>query len=258
MKIRNVIILGLISLISQLTYAQNARFTTQGIIEYEKKVNMYALLAERIKKNPDDSFGPKVVEEYKKNNPQFKLLKSTLTFGKDQTLYTPIAEQVMQNSWYNLPAAQQNNTIYTQTATGTSVAQKKIYEDTYLVKDSTRKINWKITSEIRNIAGYDCRRANALIMDSVYVVAFYTDEIPVSGGPESFSGLPGMILGVALPYEHITWFATSVLDQPVADDKLKAPIKGKPADQKKLIDILKEALKDWGNSAQDYLKAFIM
>ncbi|MDQ8053139.1 MAG: GLPGLI family protein [Pedobacter sp.] len=258
MKIKNIITLSLALLIAPAGFAQNARFTTQGVIEYEKKVNMYALLADQLKKNPDDSFGPKIVEDYKKNNPQFKLLKSTLTFGRDQTLFAPVAEQVMQNSWYNMPLAQQNNLIYTQTAAGTSVTQKKIFEETYLVKDSTRKINWKITSEIRNIAGYDCRRANALIMDSVYVVAFYTEEIPVSGGPESFSGLPGMILGVALPYEHVTWFATSVIDQPVGDDKLKAPIKGKITDQKKLMGTLKEALKEWGKSAQDFLKAFLI
>ena len=30
--------------------------------------------------------------------------------------------------------------------------------------------------------------------DTVYVVAFYTEDIPVSGGPEMFGGLPGMIL----------------------------------------------------------------
>jgi GLPGLI family protein len=256
MKIKNTIALILGVFLCQFAYAQNARFASQGLIEYEKKVNMYALIAAQIKKYPDDSFGPKVFEDYMKNNPQFKLLKSTLTFTKDQTLFTPIAETVAQNNWFNFPVAQQNNTIYTNTATKTSIAQKKIYEETYLVKDSVRKINWKITNEIRNIAGYDCRRANALIMDSVYVVAFYTDEIPVSGGPESFSGLPGMILGVALPYEHVTWFATSVLDQPMTEDKIKIPVKGKPTDNKKLSDILKEALKDWGKSAQEFLKAF--
>ena len=31
----------------------------------------------------------------------------------------------------------------------------------------------------------------------INVVAFYKDDIPVSGGPESFNGLPGMILQVA-------------------------------------------------------------
>lgn len=258
MKIKNRIAIVLALFICQFSYAQNIRFTTQGTIVFEKKVNMYALIAEQNKRYPNDSFGPKIFEDYKRNNPQFKTLKSSLTFSKDQTLFTPVAETVMQSGWYNFPASQQNNIIYTQTANNTVIAQKKIYEETYLLKDSTRKINWKITDEVRTIAGYDCRRANALIMDSIYVVAFYTDKIPVSGGPESFSGLPGMILGVALPYEHITWFATSVVDQPIADNKLSPPLKGKVTDQKKLTEILKEALKDWGKSAQEMLKVFTL
>ena len=31
----------------------------------------------------------------------------------------------------------------------------------------------------------------------INAVAFYADDIPVSGGPESFNGLSGMILQVA-------------------------------------------------------------
>jgi GLPGLI family protein len=258
MKIKKTLFLVLSAVFCQYAMAQNARFTTQGIIEYEKKVNMYALIANQMKLYQDDSFSAKVFEDYKKNNLQFKLLKSKLTFSKDQTLFSPEAETAVQNNWFDFPISEQNNIVYTNTSSRTSVAQKKIYEETYLVKDSTRKINWKITSEIRNIAGYDCRRANAIILDSVYVVAFYTDEISVSGGPEGFSGLPGMILGVALPNEHVTWFATSVMDQPVADDKIKIPIKGKPTDHKKLSDILKEALKDQDKSAKEYLKAFLL
>lgn len=47
-------------------------------------------------------------------------------------------------------------------------------------------------------------------MDTIYMVAFYTPEIKTSGGPESIYGLPGMILGLALPHEHITWFAKEI------------------------------------------------
>ncbi len=237
--------------------AQNARFTNQGTIQFEKRVNMYAIFKEQIKKYPDETYFVQFFEQYQKTNPQFKVLKSTLTFKNEQTFFKPIEETEASNSFFGNDArAQQNNIILTNTANSTSVAQKKVYEETYLVKDSTRKINWKITDEFRTIAGFDCRRANALIMDSVYVVAFYTDQIPVSGGPESFTGLPGMILGVALPYENTTWFATSILDQPVPVESIKAPTKGKPSTNAQLNKILMDALKDWGNSAQDALKAF--
>ncbi|WP_199136203.1 GLPGLI family protein [Pedobacter sp. ASV12] len=255
MKIKHILTIVILALTSRTLYAQNARFVTQGVIEYEKKVNMLALITERIKKSKDDTWGQKILEDYKKNKPQFKILKSSLTFLNGKTLFTPVAEEVMENSWFDFEQAKQNNVLYTNTLNGTSTVQKKIFEETYLVKDSTRKINWKLTDEIRNIAGYDCRRANAVIMDSIYVVAFYTDEIPVSGGPESFTGLPGMILGLALPKEHITWFATSVSDQPVTEAQLKEPTKGKPTDNKKLSIILKDALKDWGDYALDILRA---
>lgn len=259
MKIKNRIAIILALFICQVSYAQNKHFPTQGTIEYEKKVNMYALIKGLIKQYPKETWYTQIFDQYQKTNPQFKTLKSTLNFGKDQTLFTPIEPLAQQNNFLgDFPGVEQKNTIYTNTGTMTSTSQKIVYEETYLVKDSTRKINWKLTDEVRTIAGYDCRRANALIMDSVYVVAFYTDQIPVSGGPESFTGLPGMILGVALPYEHVTWFATKVTELNITDDKLKAPVKGKPINNTGLLSILKSALKDWGKNGRDALKGFML
>ncbi|MGY0037582.1 GLPGLI family protein [Pedobacter sp. NJ-S-72] len=150
------------------------------------------------------------------------------------------------------------NTTYTDLNTKQQTTQKKVFEETFLVKDSTRVINWKITDETREIAGFNCRRANALVMDSIYVVAFYTDQIPVSGGPESFSGLPGMILGLALPHENVTWFAKTVADRPVAPNKLTPPAKGKVTDNKGLKLTLTAALKNWGEYAKGMYKAFLL
>lgn len=237
--------------------SQNVRFVTQGTIEYEKRVNAYALIKEQIKIwGDDDTFYATAFESYQKNNPQFKTAKSKLVFSNETTAFIPEEEAIAStNSWFsNLVQFQQPNSTLNNLKTGLSTTQKKVYDETYMVSDSTRKINWKITDEYRNIAGYNCRRANALVMDSVYVVAFYTDEIAVSGGPESFSGLPGMILGLALPHEHVTWFATSVTDVPVTADKLKIPTKGKPVNNKQLYDILKSALKNWGKSAYQTFK----
>ena len=62
-------------------------------------------------------------------------------------------------------------------------------------------------------------------MDSVYVIAFYTDQITTTGGPESFNGLPGMILGVAIPRINTTWFATKLELVEVKPQDLIAPIK---------------------------------
>ncbi len=256
MKNLTYILSSFLLFISSVAAAQNARFIHQGVIEYEKRVNSYALIKQQLKNWGDGGFGENAFESYQKTNPQFKTAKSKLFFSNETTAFLPVEDLTAPtNSWFgSMIEMQQSNHILTNLKTGTSKTQKKVYDETYFITDTLRKINWKITDEFKNIAGYNCRRANALVMDSVYVVAFYSEEIAVSGGPESFTGLPGMILGLAIPHDHVTWFATSVTDQPVGEDKLKIPTKGKPVNNKQLYTVLKAALKDWGKSAYQTFK----
>lgn len=83
-------------------------------------------------------------------------------------------------------------------------------DDIYIITDSLLQITWRFTDEYRNIAGYECRRVNGATKDSLYVVAFYTDEIPLSAGPALINGLPGMILGLVIPEMHVQYWATKV------------------------------------------------
>ena len=256
---RTFVVTCLLLFVCPVLFGQYTRFPNSGLIEYEKTINMYAVIKKKIEIGKN-TFAAQAFESFKKNQPQFKKVKSTLTFAGNITLYTPLKSDapVSNNYLAEDPAADQNNIIYTDLNTLGSISQKSVFEETFLLKDSVRKINWKITEETREIAGYPCRRANAIIMDSIYVVAFYTDQIPVSGGPESFTGLPGMILGVALPREHITWFATLVKDSPVSATAITAPKKGKPTDYKGLVTTLQGAMKNWGDYAQGVLKAFLL
>lgn len=241
------------------TFAQNGHFVQNGVIEFEKKSNMYALISKKIK-GESESYYKLAFESYKKTNPPFKTSKSILSFSKNKSLYkwhenTEPANN--NNDWITDDAmANLKNVIATDLDTHTSITQKNVYDDLYLVKDSLRKIDWKITDETREIAGYECRRANAIIIDSVYVVAYYTIQIPFSGGPESFTGLPGTILGLALPHENMTWFATKVTEIPVPEKDLAPPVKGKPTDNKELNKTLLEALKNWGKGARRTLEAY--
>ncbi|MBV8390151.1 MAG: GLPGLI family protein, partial [Mucilaginibacter sp.] len=231
--------------LSSKIFAQHAHFTTSGTIEFERKTNMFAIIPKLFNKDNEAWYTP-LYDAYKKSQHQFKVSKSVLSFANNKTLFTPEEEDVTTGGGYfaNSPFATQNNTIYTDFDTKTGIFQKKVFGELFLVKDSTRKIKWKITDETREIAGYHCRRANAIMMDSIYVVAFYTADIPVSGGPESFNGLPGMILGVALPHENLSWFATKVTDMSLAPNTVAPPKKGKPLDGKGFKDKVQAAFKD--------------
>ena len=246
----------MLTLGSSLAFGQNAHFTTSGTIEFEKTVNMYALFRKDINKD-NESFLQPAYEAYIKNQPQFKKLKSTLTFEDNKTLFTPVEDDGNNNSfWGDDAMVKQNNTTFMDLLAGTFISQKQVFETTFLLKDSIRKIKWKITDETQEIAGYTCRRANALVLDSVYLVAFYTDQIPVSGGPEGFTGLPGMILGLAMPHENITWFATKVTESYPDAKAMAPPKKGKAVNYKQLLATLHDAMKDWGTYANASLKAF--
>ena len=251
---KNGIITFLILLIFNIStaFCQFSRFTKQGSITFEKTINMYTFLKPE---SSDDTFQQLYYDKFRSTNPQFVKLNSTLIFNENKSLFTPVWEENSKiKSGFSGITPAQINEVYTDYSTSNFTTLKKVFEEDFIVKDSVRKINWKITTEVRDIAGYNCRRANAIIMDSVYVIAFYTDEIPFSGGPESFTGLPGMILGVVLPREHLTWFATKVTDVPIPEKNFIIPNKGKPTN---LMDLKKKIL-DAGKYYEKGLKSFLL
>jgi GLPGLI family protein len=248
------VLLGLAGTVS----SQQPHFTRSGTIEYERRTNVYVMISKLINKDNEAYLVP-ALDAYKKSNPQFRILKSTLSFNNDKTLFTPIEADPPANALMAFaPLMNQNNTIYSDLDAQMSIGEKKVFDDLFLVKDSTRKIKWKITDETRDIAGYTCRRANGIMLDSVYVVAFFTGKIPVPGGPESFNGLPGMILGVALPHENVTWFATKVTDRTLPPNAINPPAKGKALDNKGYRETLINALKDRGEMAKEFIKGFLL
>jgi GLPGLI family protein len=252
---KHLYILSLILLFSLYNnvHAQNSLFLTHGRIEFEKKENMWA----KIDSMADDEDGWKAL--MKKTTPQFVTTYFDLRFNENKSLYRPGREDNIGNarSFYsNSPAS--DNIILSNFDNQQSLSAKNVYEEKFLVMDSLRQIKWKITNEVRTIAGFECRRANALIMDSIYVVAFYTDVIIAPGGPESFTGLPGMILGISIPHEHLSWFATKVYAEAVTEKDFMTPSKGKKVTNAALLTLLKDRLKDWGKWATKNIQAVML
>ncbi len=225
--------------------SQQTIFLSEGKIEFTRTINLYARMVEG---ENSDSWN----ELQKKTMPKFKTSFFDLYFSNNQWVYKPGRANPDNNRLWPQPA--EDNVVFGDYESGKGAAQKTIEGETFLIQDSLRHIKWKLTDENRVIAGFNCRRANAIIMDSIYVVAFYTDEITTPGGPESFSGLPGMILGVSLPHNHISWFASKVETVPVAKNILVAPVKGKKSDYKTFAGKLSSNVKDWGKYGRPLLE----
>lgn len=143
---------------------------------------------------------------------------------------------------------------YNDYQTGAFANYRYILGDNYLLAGELMKIDWKLTpNETREIAGFNCRKATGIIFDSVYVFAFYTDEITISGGPMGISGLPGMILGITIPRMFTSYIATKLQVAGVDVRQIIAPQKGKKKEFVAIRKDVEKVTKDWGRWGQQAL-----
>lgn len=245
---RNTLIILLLVSSSILHAQTNQNLLHSGKIKWERKTNIHAYLDE-MSKGGNRSF----LENAKKRADRYKVDKFEMDFNKVESLYKPEKDGISESQvrWVARPA--QENIVYNNYSKKNSTAAKEIYDKNILVKDSLKKFKWKIKEEFRTIAGYSCRRAETIIMDSVWVVAFYTDAIIAPGGPESFNGLPGMILGVVMPRLNVTYFATDVTVYSDARREMNVPKKGKEYTNESLAEYLQGNMKQWGDFVQKVL-----
>ncbi|MBK7741382.1 MAG: GLPGLI family protein [Saprospiraceae bacterium] len=217
--------------------AQNTQVVTCGTIKFEKKVSIKKKLIASKDEEDDGSFW---FENMIKNAPDYSSDQFILQFRQNESLYSYDKKLDDSNfmTWGGEIASK--NIVYKDFNTSKMQSEKQFYDLNYVLKDSIKQFNWKLTREFRNIAGFECRRATTIINDSLYVIAFYTDDIQCSSGPESFSGLPGMILGVVMPRLYTTWFATSVDTYCNEKAVLNKPLKGKNSNEGDLIGKIKE------------------
>lgn len=236
-----IILFTLSTLISQ------AQIIESGTIVYKKTVNAHL----NMKIEFADQFGTNsgfTMEDMLKMIPKNVTQDCIMTFNTEKSMYRfDKAGPEKMPSWGGKDPASEN-IVYKNFVEKKYSAQKDILEASYIINDSLSNFVWKISDEIRVIAGFTCRKATTKINDSIVVVAFYTDEIAVSSGPESFGGLPGMILGLAIPRLYTTWFATE-FRYGSYDNSLEKSFNQKRTKNVKYADMYKElesSLKEWG------------
>ncbi len=211
-------------------------FISKAKIEYEVKAD--------IKK----TMGNNTWDEMLKDKlPRFRTGYFTLTFANDKSLYQFDHWGAPKLPDFMTSGDDQNKYFYNYN-TGTLSVQKNVEGSNLNIADSIPKLKWKLVNENREIAGFNCRKAYAVVLDSVYVFAFYTEEITLPGGPESFHGLPGTILGVTIPRLYTSWIATKVEVNGVDANAIKPIEAKKTVTMNELESLIKERTNDWYSS----------
>jgi len=216
------------------------QFIDKAVIEYEVNTNLKKMMS-------NNSWA----EMMKENLSDLKISYFTYTFADNKSIYKFDRWSPKTRIPKNQKYADEENTWYFDFVANKMIMQKQIVGTNFVISDSIQNIQWQITNEHREIAGYNCRKAIGKIMDDVYIFAFYTDDITISGGPCSINGLPGMILGLTIPRLYTSFVATKV------DLTMSNAAEIKPITAKKTYTLMglksefEEKIKDWFSYGED-------
>lgn len=216
----------------------------EGKVVYERTMQM------QIRINDDEQIANMM--------PKSRTDKFEMSFGNNQSIYKHVDEEQQDEfggggMQIRMVGPGMDDIIYCNFDNGIRTEQREIMGKKFLVTDSIRKLNWKLTEDTKTIAGYNCRKATAQrvgkrmqmninngvmekkeVNDTTNIVAWFTMDIPVSAGPEVAGQLPGLILALDMNDGRMTYVATAVSAK--ADlATIKAPTKGKVVTQDEFV-----------------------
>ncbi len=221
----------------------------EGRIVYERKVNMYRMITD---------------PEMRARVPEFRTSQFELLFNDQASLFRTVPEDEAPDPFANNGGERggqrfmfrmPETATYTDLASQVQYESRGMFEKTFLIIDSLKTIKWKMSEETKTIAKHLCKKATTSVPlqtmrfggprpggrnnpDTTIkvpatpkeqdVVVWYTEEIPASIGPDTFTGLPGAILevnmdndaNVTTAIEITTKYPKKELVQPTKGDKM--------------------------------------
>ncbi len=209
----------------------------EGKVIYERTIQM------QIQVNDNDAISQML--------PKTRTDKFELTFGNNQSVWKHVDEDDPNDEFggngiqIKMVGPGMDDIIFYDFTAARRVEQREMFDKKFLVEDTIRKLNWKLTSETQTILGHVCQKATAQnitqrmqmnidngkmerkeITDTSMIIAWFTTDIPVTSGPEVPGQLPGLILALDMNNGRMVYKATEVL--PKADlTTIKEPTKGK-------------------------------
>jgi GLPGLI family protein len=209
------LVLGMLIALTSITSATAQM--KEGKISYERKINMHRNL-------PDPQMKSMV--------PEFRTDKFELIFNESVSLFRSVVDDEAPDPFANaggggggmrmnfrMPTA---NT-YTDMAKQMQYEERAFFEKEFLIVDSLKQYKWKLSEETKTIAKQLCKKATTMITapqmrmrvsiggggnntdtaantprapKETELVVWYAENIPVSFGPDNYSGLPGVIMEI--------------------------------------------------------------
>ncbi|WP_136669025.1 GLPGLI family protein [Flavobacterium sp. H122] len=275
---KKLILTTLAVLAVQIQFAQDF----QGMAVYQSKTQMPDISARMGGRDITPEMRARMEERIKRNLEKKFILnfdKVASIYKEEEKLDTPGAG----GGGGMMMRFGQGGTLYKNIKGKTYTTDRDLMGKEFLIKDTLTTVNWQLTQETKQIGDYLCFKATAKVPNQAYkfkelrdkankelskenaeadfkkstnllpeinkeneVTAWYTPDIPVSNGPGSYQGLPGLILEVA---EDKTIILCTAVVMNVKDKKeIKEPTKGKVVTQKEFDEISKAKMEEMMDS----------
>ncbi|TAE18716.1 MAG: GLPGLI family protein [Bacteroidetes bacterium] len=249
-----------------LAFCVAPMFAQQRTIVYEKTINLHATIQN---------------EEMKAFVPPTRSTKHELLVADSVTLYKAIIDT--QGEAFEQGDGRMrrlnfggggDDEVYYNTQSKIRVRGTEFFGDPYVVTDTVTRLKWKLTDETKTILNHSCKKAilistvarnatfsqfrmNRSRPDSANTsqvrrdtttrvdttIAWFATDLPVSSGPEVFSGLPGLIMELEMARGSVKILAIEEKNE-VAVKKIKAPTKGKKLSSAEYTDEIQKKMEE--------------
>lgn len=256
------LVLGMFIALTSMSTTATAQMK-EGKISYERKVNMHRNL-------PDP--------QMKSMIPEFRTDKFELIFNESASLYRSVVDDEAPDPFANAGGGgggmrmnfrMPTNTTYTDIAKQIQYEERAFFEKEFLIVDSLKQHRWKLSEETKTIAKQLCKKATTMITapqmrmrvsrggennsDSAAnapikpketeLVVWYAENIPVSVGPDNYSGLPGVIMEMDVDNGASVTTAVEVSAK-YPKKELVAPTKGEKMNRAQFQENMQKLMQD--------------
>lgn len=182
--------------------------------------------------------------------PKEKKSDNELLFNEDASIYRFIAkkqedEAVKEAAGATIVFKTSNpeEYVYSDLKTKINTAQREFMSRQFLIESNTDTAQWKLTGNQKVILDLNCLEAE-LVGGSKKINAWFAPTIPVSTGPDGYTGLPGLILALDIENGKTVITAQSVDFRDVNDNEITKPKNGKKVTLKEYNQIVEEKMKE--------------
>lgn len=161
---------------------------------------------------------------------------------EDQTIKSESGGTVM------IRMVEPDNKVFTNLAENKQIEKREFMTREFLIETALNPSEWKLTGNQKMVMNYPCQEAVKETKDGK-ISAWFTPVIPVSAGPGVYNGLPGLILAVDVNDGKQTLNAISIDLNPVAENVIVKPEKGKKVSREEFDKIVEEKMKEMGGQS---------